>query len=99
MITTVKPMSAAHARCLAMAYDLHNLLGEVYEEPGASSCVERAWELVDQVISYLEPEEPDSDEKQTAHSLRLLVTEPREYEAHRNGQAMRRLATKPRRKS
>ena len=29
MITNVKPMSVEHARCLAMAYELHRLLREL----------------------------------------------------------------------
>ena len=74
MITNVRPMSIDHARCLAMAYELHRLLGELYDrsENGEGSCVEQAWDLMDQVIAYLEPDEPDPDEKPTVRSLRLL---------------------------
>ena len=59
MITTVTPMSADHARALAIAYDLHRLLGELYDRPdgGAGSPIEFAWNCMDDVIGYLEPEE------------------------------------------
>jgi hypothetical protein len=45
VITNVKPMSVDHARALAMAYELHRLLGELYDraEHGPSSCIEDAW--------------------------------------------------------
>jgi hypothetical protein len=57
MITTVKPMSVDHARALAMAHELHRLLGELNERPehGEGSCVEHALNLMDDVIGYLEP--------------------------------------------
>jgi hypothetical protein len=74
MITTVKPMSVEHARCLAMAYELHRLLGELNDRPenGEGSCVEDAWNRMDDVIGMLEPDEPDPDEKPTVRSLRLV---------------------------
>lgn len=77
MITRVKPMSVEHARCLATAYDLHRLLGELYERPESGSCVKRAWDLVDDVIAYLEPEEAEPDERPTIRSLRLVATKAR----------------------
>ena len=57
MITTVKPMSSAHARCLAMAYELHRLLGEVRDEAGngEGSPVESALDLMGEVVEHLEP--------------------------------------------
>jgi hypothetical protein len=58
-ITTVKPMSVDHARALAMAYELHRLLGDLNDRPehGEGSCVEFALDLLDQVVGYLEPSE------------------------------------------
>lgn len=47
-------VSIGHAQCLALAYQLHGLLGELYEKsPGAGSRVERAYDAVDDVISAL----------------------------------------------
>jgi hypothetical protein len=71
MITNVKPMSADHARCLAMAYELHWLLGKLYDhaEHGPGSCVEEAWDRMDEVIAALEPEEPGGE--RTLRALRL----------------------------
>lgn len=59
MITTVKPMSTDHARCLTMAYELHRLLGELFDRPehGPGSCVEHAWNCMDDVIGMLKPDE------------------------------------------
>jgi hypothetical protein len=73
MITTVKPMSVEHARCLAMAYELHRLLGELNERPenGEGSCVEDAWDRMDGVVGMLEPDEPDSEDEPT-RKLRLV---------------------------
>jgi hypothetical protein len=64
MITTVKPMSVDHARALAMAYELHRLLGVVNDRPenGEGSAVEFALDLVDDVIGYLEPLDLDGTE-------------------------------------
>jgi hypothetical protein len=57
MITNVEPMSVDHARALAMAYELHRLLGELYgrSEGGPGSSVEDAWNRMDDVIGMLEP--------------------------------------------
>ncbi len=57
MITVVKAMSVEHARCLAMAYELHRLLGEVNDRPGngEGSAVESALNLMEDVVEYLEP--------------------------------------------
>jgi hypothetical protein len=62
MITTVEPMSVDHARCLTMAYELHRRLGELNDRPehGEGSPVEQAFDLMDRVIGYLEPDEPGS---------------------------------------
>jgi hypothetical protein len=72
MITNVRPMSVDHARCLAMAYELHRLLGNLFDRPehGPGSSVEDAWNHMDDVIALLEP--PDLDEKPTLRSLRLV---------------------------
>jgi hypothetical protein len=71
VITNVKPMSVDHARALAMACELHRLLGELFDRPehGPGSCVEDAWNHMDDVIALLEP--PDLDERPTLRSLRL----------------------------
>jgi hypothetical protein len=72
MITNVKPMSVEHARCLAMAYELHRLLGELNERPenGEGSCVDDAWDRMDGVVGMLEPDEPD--EEAPRRNLRLV---------------------------
>jgi hypothetical protein len=59
MITKVAAMSVDHARCLAMAYQLHHLLGELYDRPegGPGSPIEDAWNRMDDVIGMLEPDE------------------------------------------
>lgn len=47
-------------------------------------------------MAYLEPPEVGVEgEEKSATELRLIVTDPAEYEKHRGAQAMRRLATKP----
>ena len=49
-----QPLSLDHAQCLALAYQLHALLGELYDKsPGAGSRIERAYDAVDDVISAL----------------------------------------------
>lgn len=50
-------MTAQEARALAMAYELHALLGQLFDQPdhGPGSGVERAWDRMDEVISDLEP--------------------------------------------
>ena len=57
----VTPMSVERARCLAMAYELHRLLGELYDRPegGPGSPAEAAWSALDDVIAHLEPDETD----------------------------------------
>jgi hypothetical protein len=64
MITTVKPLTVEHARCLTMACELRRLLGELCQQPGngAGSCVEDAWERMDDVIGMLEPEDEELGE-------------------------------------
>ena len=59
MITNVRPMSVDHARCLAMAYELHRMLAELNDRPenGEGSCVEDAWNRMHDVIGMLEPGE------------------------------------------
>lgn len=59
MITSVEPLSVPHARALAMAYELHQLLGELYDRAGGGpgSPLEHAWDALDDVIRHLEPEE------------------------------------------
>lgn len=53
-------MTAQEARAYAMACELHRLLGELCEQPqnGRGSCMEAAWDGMDEVISMLEPEAP-----------------------------------------
>jgi hypothetical protein len=56
MITSVRPMSVDHARCLTVAYQLHQLLGELHDRHhGEGSAFESALDLVDEVIARLEP--------------------------------------------
>jgi hypothetical protein len=48
-------MSVEQARALALAYELHVVLGELYDKsPGAGSRIERAYDAVDDVISALD---------------------------------------------
>ena len=70
MITSVRPMSVDHARCLEMAYQLHRLLGELNDLPdnGEGSPVESALNLIDDVIQYLEP--PAFDGREAAPLIR-----------------------------
>ena len=72
MITTCKPMSADHARALAMAHELHRLLGELYDTPegGPGSCIEDAWDRMDDVIGMLEPVELGEDRPPTREERR-----------------------------
>ena len=51
-------MSPQEARALAMAYELHRILGDLHDLPdnGCGSCVEAAWDAVDIVIAMLEVE-------------------------------------------
>lgn len=53
-------MSPQEARAYAMACELHRLLGEICEQPqnGRGSCMEAAWDQLDEVLVLLEPEEP-----------------------------------------
>lgn len=64
MISTCKPMSIDHARRLAMAYELHQLLGEVCEEPGngEGTPVGSALDLMGDVLEHLEPAAFDGTE-------------------------------------
>jgi hypothetical protein len=52
-------MSGLEARAVAMAYELYNLLGELFDYPehGPGSRVERAWDAADDVVSALDPDE------------------------------------------
>lgn len=53
-------MTPDEVRAYAMACELHRLLGELCELPqnGRGSCVEAAWDSMDEVITFLEPEPP-----------------------------------------
>lgn len=53
-------MSPQEARALAMANELFQLLGELYDLPmhGPGSCVADAWGRMEDVIAMLEPELP-----------------------------------------
>lgn len=61
---SARPMSIGHARALAMACELHCLLGELYDKPG--SRIERAWDRMDDVVALLD----DAD------ALRFLKASP-----------------------
>lgn len=70
-------MSPQEARALAMAYELHRLLGELCDLPehGPGSSVADAWDRMDDVIGLLEPVSlpPEyDDEKPTVRRLRLM---------------------------
>ena len=67
-------MIAQEARVLEMAYELHNLLGELFDIRGAGSAVEMAWDLMDDVIGYLEPMPPNCEGGSRATQLRLIAT-------------------------
>ncbi len=58
-------MSPLEARALAKANELHNLLGEICDQPqhGMGSCLEQAWDLMDDVVWYLDPNAPDEQAK------------------------------------
>lgn len=90
MSATVKPMGPDHARALAMSYELQALLSAMVEARD-NPRVDAALDLMEGVLDELDT----LGEQHDAHSLRLLVTEPRDYQTHRTGQAMRQLATKP----
>jgi hypothetical protein len=79
MITNVKPMSTDHRRALAMSYELHRLLGELYDRPdgGPGSPMEAAWDALDDVIAHLEPDENVSDGLRDISSLRRADHERR----------------------
>jgi hypothetical protein len=79
MITNVKPMSVDHARALAMAYELHRLLGDLNDRPenGEGSCVEDAWNRMDDVIGMLEPEEDLPEAPRNVSYLRRTHNERR----------------------
>jgi hypothetical protein len=49
-------MSMEHARALAMACQLHSLLGELNDkrEHGAGSRIEHAWDRMDEIIALLD---------------------------------------------
>ena len=44
------------ARAVAIAYELHRLLGQIYDLPehGPGSSVEKSWDLMDEVIECVE---------------------------------------------
>jgi hypothetical protein len=90
MITTVKPMSTDHARCLAMAYELQQLLGELDAERNPR--IEAALDLMDDVVDHLDAA---GTGERGAHALRLLVTAPQEYDRERTGRALRLLVSTP----
>ena len=58
-------MTAQEARALAMAYELHTLLGHLFDQSGdgPGSGVERAWDRMDEVISDLEPLPPEPEDR------------------------------------
>jgi hypothetical protein len=84
-------MSPDHARALAMAYELQGLLHRMTQARD-NPRVDAAMDLLDGVLDELDTL---GQGPQDTHALRLLVTEPRQYEAHRTRQAVHGLATKP----
>jgi hypothetical protein len=100
-------MGVDEARALAMAYELQVLLCSLSERREAGSvtaakdlagdlirALEAAMDLMDDVIKELETLGPVHG-KQSAHSLRLLVTDSRAYRDHCEKQALRSLASMP----
>jgi len=90
VITAVKPMSVDHARALAMAYELQQLLGEL--DAKRDPLVKDALDLMDEVVDHLDA--AGTGERDT-HALRLLVTAPQEYEKERTARAFRLLVSTP----
>ena len=82
-------MTAAEARALAMAYELQQLLGELDAERNPR--IEFARDLMEEVLGHLDT----GTGERSARMLRLLVTEPREYERERTARALRLLASTP----
>lgn len=89
-------MTPQEARALAMAYELQHLLFTMVENRDHPR-VDAALDLMDGVIDELDALGPDHG-KQTGHSLRLLMTEPRGYERHRAQSAMRQFLSAPQRR-
>jgi hypothetical protein len=87
-------MSADEARALAMAYELEQLLSTLVEGRDHPR-IDAALDLMDGVIDELDEIGLPDHGKQTPHTLRLLVTEPRAYEQHRTASALRHLASAP----
>jgi hypothetical protein len=90
-------MSPAVARALAQAYELQLLLQKI-EEDDSSPPIENAIDCMADVIRDLDSLMPDVARGERAHGLRLLVTEPAQFEHRQMAQAMRHLATMPWRK-
>jgi hypothetical protein len=90
-------MSPAVARALAQAYELQLLLQDI-EENDSCPPIENAIDYMDDVIGELDGLMPAAGRGEHSHGLRLLVTEPAQFDQHRMAQAMRRLATTPWRK-
>ena len=67
-------LTAQEQRALAMAQELHGLLGDLFEVRGAGTPVEMAWDLMDDVIGYLEPTPPNSEGSPRMAQLRLITT-------------------------
>jgi hypothetical protein len=53
-------VSSEEARAYAMACELHRLLGDLCALPqnGRGSCIEAAWDCLDDVLTLLQPEDP-----------------------------------------
>jgi hypothetical protein len=64
-------MTAQEARALAIAHELHSLLGEICDRPehGVGTCVEAAWDRMDEVLWLLDPDAPA--EQPTVPGVRL----------------------------
>jgi hypothetical protein len=94
MITTVKPMSADHARALHLAYELQQRIGGLMDDlfgrgefrPGCS--VGMAWDRIDEVVRMLEPAEElpgAAEETELSSPERSNVIEFRR--GHRSGES------------
>jgi hypothetical protein len=58
-------MSPRESQALALANELHRVLGDICDQPqhGLGSCAEQAWNLMDDVVWYLDPYAPDEQAK------------------------------------
>jgi hypothetical protein len=69
--------NSLEALALSYAHELHRLLGDLCDLPqhGQGSCVERAWDLMDVVVWYLDPA-PEDDALLTRRLAEPVDGEP-----------------------